>query len=175
MTTLSDKGTTLLGDLPSYYANDRIALAAIDCIGRELLRIEDFILAMREQAVPGKADDTYGLLSLWEAVLDVPVAPVGASVAVRQSIAAAAYRKRSTAAGYDWVGAVNTLLGTAWSYTENSPSDYTVKVTVADDTGYKGGQVQALLRAITPAHLVVTPQTGIGFKVDEDQVDIDTI
>ena len=39
MTTLSDKGTTLLGDLPSYYANDRNALAAIDCIGRELQRI----------------------------------------------------------------------------------------------------------------------------------------
>lgn len=175
MTTLSDKGTMLLGDLPSYYATDRAAVAVMDCIARELQRIEDFLVALRDQSVPGKADDTYGLLSLWEALLGLPVAPEGVSIGQRQTIASAAYRKRSTVSGADWVETVNTILGTQWSYAENTPDDYKVEVAIPDNSGYKGGQIQSLLRAITPAHLVVQPQTGVGFKVDVDQVDIDTI
>lgn len=175
MTVMSEKGAELLADLPSYYANDRNATAIVDCVARELVRVEAFLEALRDQAVPGKADDTYGILSLWESMLGLPVAPEGVSLTQRQAIASAAYRKRSTVSGADWVATVDTLLNTAWSYEENTPDPYTITVTLPEDSGYRGGQVQSLLRAITPAHLSIIVQTGTGFRVDIDQVDIDTI
>lgn len=175
MTALTAKGEEMLADLPHYYADDPNALAVIDMAAREIERVETLILTLRSKGLPNNADDDYGLLAIWEFLLGLPVNPSGVSLANRQAAVRSAYLKRNTAAGADWAIAVNEAIGSSWTYEENQPISYSIRVSVPDTAGYSGGQIQKLLRDATPAHLAITVQTGDGFRVDIDQVDIDTI
>lgn len=165
----------MLADLPLYYAGDPNALSVIDACAREIERVESLILTLRAKGLPNTADDSYDLLAIWEFLLGLPVKPTGVTLLSRQSAVRSAYLKRNTAAGEDWVTAVTAAIGSSWTYEENQPINYSIRVSVPDTAGYSGGQIQKLLRDATPAHLAITVQTGDGFRVDIDQVDIDTI
>lgn len=175
MTTLSDKAIEVLGDLPFYYQGDRNALAVVDAVSRELQRIEDWMEAFIQAYFPTNATDETGTLPLWEATLNLPVRPAGVSVEQRRNNVAAAYRKRSVGMATEWVANVTKAVSSAWSHEVNQPIDYSVRVSIPDTAGFTGGQLQVLLRQMTPAHLALTTTVGDGFKVDVGQVDIDTI
>ena len=48
MTTMSDKGTELLQDLPEYEQDDPTIRAMINALGNELQRIDDYLLGLNE-------------------------------------------------------------------------------------------------------------------------------
>lgn len=175
MIAFSEKAQEMLDDLPSYYGDDPNVLAVLNAAGLELERIEAMLATLRDKGLPHRADDEYDLLARWEFLLGLPVRPEGAMLSERQAVVRSTYRARNTASGADWAVAVDTAIQTSWDHAENSPGAYSVAVTIPNASGYSGGQVQRLLRAITPAHLLLTITTGVGFLVDIEEVDIDTI
>lgn len=174
---LAAKTLDLLDTLPRYYHQDRNVLAVLDVLGRELARVEAFMQAFMTGYFPQVADDSLGLLSVWEAILGLPIAPEGQSVADRQAAVLSAIRKRKSGTGADWVENVDTILGRgSWTYEENTPGAYQLTVLIPyDPESYRAQQARALLREITPAHMQIVTGLQQGFLVDISAVDEEPI
>lgn len=164
---MSDKGQAMLDVMPPYYAGDDATLAVIDTQGREIERVEELLDTIQQRAFPTLADDVYRLLGMWEALLGLPVEPVGVGVVERRAKVLAHVRKRHSSSGSDWVAVISAALGTtSWTYQEG-PSAYTVTITLPYSPGtYNAAQVVALARAITPAHLHLAFTYTVGFILD---------
>lgn len=168
---------TLLADLPHYYRGDRDAERFLIAVGNELERIEAFLDAFRFGYFPQNADDTYGLLGLWEASLGLPVMPPDATVLARRNQVMVALRKRKSGPSAKWMDNVTTALGSdQWTYAENTPDPYQLTITLPDAPGsYNVSLVRSLLRQITPAHLEMVTGYRTGFAVDVSTVDEESI
>jgi uncharacterized protein YmfQ (DUF2313 family) len=168
---MSPKGQDLLDTLPSYYEEDSATRTVIDVMGRELQRVEDAGSAIQKGAFPQYADDTYGLLGVWEQMMGLPVEPTGTSVAVRRTKVLALLQGRRQGYGYSWVARMTRALGTAqWSYTE-VPASYTVNILLPFGSGtYSNAQVAAIARQITPANLIITVNDAPHFVVGINHV-----
>lgn len=163
MSPVSDKGNLMLEDLHPQFAESPTVRAVMDAVARELQRVEDTTQAVREAILPYQASDTYGTLKMWELMLGLPVAPAGVTLQTRQSLVAAGVHKRRAASGADWSALISQALGSvAWTQTE---SGYTVTVLIPQASGFVPGQVAALLRRITPAHLQITTGYTGGFII----------
>lgn len=174
---VSAKTLDLLESLPRYYHRDRNALAVLDVLARELERVEGFLDGFTTGFFPQHADDTYGILRVWESILGLPVEPVGQTVEERRAVVLSAIRKRKSGTGLDWVDNVTTILGTtSWTYQENTPDPYQVTVLIPfDSESYRAQQARALLREITPAHIQVIMGLQEGYLVDISTVDEEPI
>jgi hypothetical protein len=159
---LPAKAQSVLADLPPWYSEDEIVRAVITAMTNELQRIEDFANAVRTQMYPQNADDTYGILGMWEALFGLPVQPANATLDQRRALVKAHLQKRSSGAGSDWEAAVTQALNTnQWTYIEG-PGDYQVTVRFPFVAGgYTASQAVVLIQDITPAHLeLVVGYTG---------------
>jgi hypothetical protein len=162
--------------LPYYYRDDPATHSVIDPAVRELARIEEMLNVLRASFAPQNADDTYGLLSLWEEMLLLPVAPAGVDLAVRRNTVLAWLRTRKSGAGTDWMAAITKLLGTEnWSHKEyphpSAPAPYQVAIDYPfAETSFTGGQVRQLLAVNTPAHIEVLASPGEGFVIGIAQI-----
>jgi hypothetical protein len=129
--TLSAKGQELLDFLPVYYHDDAAVLAVIDSLARELERVETMLLTLREHIFPQRADDTYGMLAAWEALLGIPPTPDVVSVEARRELVVAYLRKRKSGAGRDWAEALTKALRSAsWTHIENAPGPYDLTILI---------------------------------------------
>lgn len=175
---MSAKGQALLDDSPYYYAQDDAALAVLDSLGRELQRVEDLIVDIRDRfAFPHLAqDDEYGSLPFWERLLGLPIAPPDLTVAERQASVLAKFRKRRAGRGIDWEDVMTTIIGTTlWSYQEG-PAPYTIILTIPQDPGsYSAARINAYAREITPAHIALSYVTGTGFVIGLSAIGLDPL
>lgn len=166
MTTMSDKGTELLQDLPEYEQDDPTIRAMINAFGNELQRIDDYLLGLNESLQVAHA--TGDLLSYWEQFLDLPVDPRDASDvsigdAARINICSAAIRRRTAGAGEGWVALLDSVTaGQPWHHHENTDlsglyAAYQLKLTAelnSDD--YRVGRFTDMVKQTTPAHLEIS-------------------
>lgn len=166
MIALSEKGAALLTDLSPELADAPETQQFVDCIARELARIEDMALGITAKMFPAAADDEYGTLKMFESLLGLPVALPGMNVPQRRQLVLGALRQRGGTSGLAWQDLISTALGTTiWNYLEG-PTDYTVTITIPyAPGGLIGGQVVQLARRVTPAHLVVNSGFTGGFVV----------
>lgn len=166
LTTVQQKALDMLDSLPAWYESAPIALEILDAIGRELQRVEDFLVALRLGFFPQNADDTYGLLSAWESMTGLAVQPPGATLDQRQALVIARLRQRTAGSGLAWEDAVaQTFGGVTWTYQEG-PGSYQITIVYPFTTGgVSSAQVQSLVRAVTPAHLQILATFTTGFLV----------
>jgi hypothetical protein len=167
---LSDMGDKILSHLPSYFWEDVMVLQTIDAVGRELARLEGRMLDVRWRLYPQNADDRYGLLGMWEDLLDLPVKPDGVALEERQAAVVAHVRVRRSPSGADWVETLTTLLGGGWTHREG-PADYTIEIRIPYVAGsFISGRLSDLARRITPAHLAIWIGFLDGFLVELSDV-----
>lgn len=152
--------------MPPYYDGERYMEAVINVLAREIERIDEAAATIRREMFPQNATDKYKLLSLWEALMGMPVAPTGISEDVRRQFVLARFRGRNSGAGTDWIAAMRQALGdTVWTYQEG-PGSYQVTIYLAYSAdSYNSVQVQNFARAITPAHIEIAVQYNQGFLV----------
>lgn len=166
----------MLATIPSYYDGNSFVEGFLDALGRELQRIEDRYNAIRTGLFPQTADDTYKLLSLWELLLNLPVAPLGVTVTVRRNLVLASLNGRSLSSGAAWVATLNQAMGgTPWTYQEG-PGSYQVTIYFPfSSTSFNSVQVQQLARGLTPAHIDLAAAYNEGFIVGEGRVGEDRL
>lgn len=157
-------------------------LAVIHACAREVERLEGKVEQVRMQFFPQHADV---LLKVWEFMLRVTVEPEGLTVEQRRALVIATLRKmRSTPYGRDWVANVTALVGEGWTYEEHepgvgtSPPTDTIRINLPfppDSSSY--ARAEALIRAITPAHvdIVLANPEGGGFILDQSELDQEAV
>lgn len=173
---LPQKAQDILADMPPWYAEDEITVGIITAGALELQRIQTFMETIREQMHPQNADDTYGLLGLWENLFGLPVQPAGVSLTDRRSIVLAHLQKRASGAGADWEAAITQALNTnSWTYSEG-PGDYQITVRFPYASGgYTSTQARVLIQEITSAHLQLIVGYSQGWLVGISLVGIDPL
>jgi hypothetical protein len=176
---LSEKGQTMVNDLPSYLQSDPTTQALLNAVGNELQLLEDYLLELREKLLPARS--TGELLAYWEGFLGLPVNPDGVSVQQRINTVQAAVRRRNAGPGTGWKSLLDTVMATAaWKHTENADAvgayeAYGIRFydIDLDSTDYRVGIFDEMVRRITPAHLEVNAVTVAGddsFRVGINEV-----
>lgn len=162
----------LLDDLPPYEADDTAIRTLIDAVGRELARLDDFITYVRDHIPPQSADDTYGLLQMWEAFYGLPISPDGITVGDRQGRVLAALKRRQAGGGEAFAQLVTLALGTSsWMEAENTPGRYQVKITIpTGTTSLSADQMRELLPKLAPAHIQFVLDFGTGFEIGISEI-----
>jgi uncharacterized protein YmfQ (DUF2313 family) len=176
MRTISETGQALLDDLPPYLSEDGVVQGVVDTLAREQQRITGAAEGVRRTAFPSQADDSYNMLSLWEALLALPVKPSGVPDDQRRSKVLATLQGRDVSSGTGWNAAVARAVGTNWQQAENTPGNYQLTVTLPLPAGsYEGQQAATLIRAITPAHIDLLVSYGTGFLIGVSFIGQDVI
>ena len=154
----------IIADLPPYYRADQTALRLLDALAREVDRLQQIAVSIRDQFFLTRADDTYGLLAVHETVGGVSINPARALQARREA-ALGAVRRRFSPHGTDWRDAVTYALGTpSWSVIPNYPGDYELTIVVPFAQGTdEFDAVEPLLRPFTPAVYDLTITDDAGF------------
>jgi uncharacterized protein YmfQ (DUF2313 family) len=153
---LAEMTQRMFRSLPPYFQGDDTVEAILQAAGLELQRVEDFLNTLMLARFPQNADDTYGLLGLWEHRLGLPVEPPGVPLQSRRDLVLARLQGRNASSGADWVASMNRAMGTAsWSYTENAAAyQVTIKIPYLVG-GFQSVQVLALANDTIPAHVQV--------------------
>lgn len=164
--TLSERGRRLLEDLPPELADAPQIQTVVDVLARELERLEGAATEATQKMFPPAADDEYGTLKMWEALLGLPVALPGLTLAQRQALVRATVKQRRAASGAQWAEMLTTAIGSSsWSH-HYGPGDYVVTITIPYvPGGIAAGQVVTLARRVTPAHLQVNAGFTGGFLI----------
>lgn len=162
-----------------YEQSDPTIRALLDAVGRELQRIEDYLLGLQASTPPQNASDQF--LRYWESFLDLPVEPAGVSVTQRRVTINAAVRRRNAGPGTGWKALLDAVMnGAPWSHTENADGSggytpYGIRFygVGLDGTDYRLGIFDEMVRRITPAHLEINAVTASGddtFRVGISEV-----
>lgn len=170
--------------MPPYWYGDPTARAVVQAYANEAQRIEDTAAAIRDAMFPSQAADVpvlsgsakASILSMWEMLLDLPVNPPGVTTVERRSKVLARVQRRNSGAGSDWIASLTQSLGTlSWSHQEG-PGNYQVTIHIPYGSGtFNAGQVLALARLITPAHIDITVGYSEGFLVGISMVGVDAL
>jgi hypothetical protein len=165
MAELAPRAVRLLEMLPPYVREDPEVVAVMREGGAELDRIEEFMLTVREHAWPHRATDEYGILSVHERMLGLPVAPVGVTVADRQSQVRARMKRRRDGRKAAWVSRINEVLGADnWEYAENTPGGNQLSITLRVEPGIGlAEQARRLAEVFTPAAVQIIVGYEEGF------------
>jgi hypothetical protein len=166
--TIGPESQAMLNMLPPYEADDENVIAVMVAEGNEIARLEAAGQAFQAKVIPAQADDEYSTLSIWEAMLGLPVDPPTATVADRREFVLARLRARSVATGEEWFDRMSDVLGSGWSY-EEGPADYSITLRVPFIPGGSRIDVNGFARTITPAHLDILFQFEEGFVMGVSQ------
>jgi uncharacterized protein YmfQ (DUF2313 family) len=166
----------MIETMPPYYRGESFIEGFMDAVGRELQRVEDRAAAIQQGMFPQNTDDVYRLLSMWELLLGLPVAPPGVALTTRRNLVTATLASRSQSSGAAWVASVNQAMGgTPWTYQEG-PAASTITIYISfSPSSFNSVQVQQLVRNITPAHLDLAVAYNQGFVVGEGRVGEDRL
>lgn len=173
---LTPRAEEMLDTLSAYEQDDPAVIALMRAGADELDSVVETAETVRLHAWPHLADDSYGLLSVHESMLRVPVAP-DSPLAQRQAAVKAAVQSRKLGGRANWVARMNTVMrGQAWTYAENTPGPGQLTITIAFALGsYSAGQAEALARRITPAHIQIVMAYSGGFPVGIGRVGQDAL
>lgn len=170
------KARKMLKDMPPYEADEPWVIDYVDAVARELTRIEEAGIRLRKKMLPHAADDEFSTLAMWEAMLGLPVNPDDQDVAQRQKNVVARFRARKVTSGKRWIELVTQALhSTNWSHQEG-PEAYTIRMSIPYAEGsWTAGQVETLLRNITPAHLALIVDYQQGFILNVSELSTDRL
>lgn len=167
------RATRMLNYLPPYFQEDPTIRSMICVWAKELNRIEAEANALRQGAFPDQAD--LRTLAYYEDLFGLSNASL--TIDQRRADVLAHMRKRKVATRYDWQQALQTFIGSGWTYQEGLPNTFTVLLTTpVDPTGQRTPLITAFARSITPAHLNLVVNGVYGnFKVGISLVGIDPL
>lgn len=177
---LNEYGRSMLEGLPSIFQDAEEYKSLCHAFGREMAFMLARLDHLREQFWPQSADEMG--LPWWEELVG-RVADQDATVEQRR-LAIMLALQGTDGSGSEWEGILNRALAAGWAYVEHDPGDdgddvpppYTVRVTVPyAPMSPKFLSTQRLLREITPANLHLELLTSDVFRVDQDQLDQDTL
>lgn len=173
---LSERAGALLADLPPYLANDSLVQRGYQAMANELDRMDTIREAIRVGLTPTTANDEYKGLSMLESMMGLPVAPSGQTELSRRQTLLAYLSARRSGKGSAWKSLLSLALGnTPWSYFEG-PGDYQITIKIGYASGsFTAGQVLALARAITPAHIDIIAAYDQGFLLGVSQIGIEPL
>jgi hypothetical protein len=159
---LSPTAARIFDSLPPYYGGDPTLARIVQGIANEIDRCEAYLISVQNGLVPTLADDSLGMLSIWEGILGLPIAPPSESLAVRQQAVQAAMVGRRCRTTAEWVNAMNTLLGsTTWSYQVGVPSTGEITITTTfPSTSYFQGVIAVIARRLIPANYLIAGASG---------------
>lgn len=164
------RAVRMLGDLPPWVRGDPDIRAVIYCQAKEMDRAEAELDHLTDQFFPTRAD-TMGL-PWWEALTRV-AASIGQPVESRRAVVLSSLaRLIASPSGSRWEETVTALIGTDYTYVENTPGSYQLRITVPfPPTSGSFAALNSLLDVISPAHIDVVLQFVAGFLVDDSQLD----
>jgi uncharacterized protein YmfQ (DUF2313 family) len=171
-------------DLAPMLQEEPFALAVVRAANNEFKRIAAAATAIQLATFPAQSDDVVlsdsigvaKILSMWETLLNLPVAPTDVPVVQRRNKVLAHIRKRHSGAGMDWVARMTEALGTSlWVY-EEGPGDYQLQIAIPFASGsYTAAQALAFAKKITPAHLEISVLYSQHFLVGISLIGIDPL
>ena len=171
--TLSAKSLELMEMLPPYYWEEHVTMGVQTAFGEEIVRLDDMSAHLVEGIFPSTADDTYGMLSIWEAQVGLPIVPPDLTEDQRRERVVGRLRARKMNSGTAWEEAVTAAIGSdGWTYAENSPGGYQLTIYAPFGAGTEAlNSVENQVRPFTPAHIEITVASIEGFVVDVSLVD----
>lgn len=163
---VSAKASAMLLDMSPELADAPEVQQVVDCLARELQRLEDRAGQIRDELFPTQTQDDWSGLSMWESLLGLPVDLPGATLLQRQQLVLASIQQRGESSGAQWINLISTALGTTNWVHQEGPGAYTVTITIPyQPGGLIGGQVVQLARRVTPAHLAINSGFTGGFVI----------
>ena len=171
--TLSSTASRMLATLPIYYFENQTVERILQAWADEIDRIDDLLDTLKDGLVPVLATDDLNLLAAWEAILRLPVAPSGVTVAQRQAAVKTAFLRFDASTG----AAVLELIGSQgilFSIDRDTPG-------ALQDTlhiGYAQGAfvatvIEMVAQAAWPAHRELLTRFDAGFTLDLSRLDQD--
>lgn len=166
----------MMASLPANLADEPMVQRTHIAFGNELDRADAVALAIREGLMPATATDTYNGLSMLEAQLNLPVAPVGLTEDQRRALVLAWISARRGGTGLAWVALMSLAFGgNPWTYFEG-PNDFQVTIQIPLASGsLTAATALSLARAITPAHIDIIPTYGSGFLIGISQIGVEPL
>lgn len=176
----SATGLAFLAQLPPILRGSCDYQACLHALAREVDLLEVSVELVRSQFDPAAATV---LLDAWEYALKLPVGGAGSSTAQRQQkVLTRLERALGSSEGRDWEQQITNVIGMGWTYEEHIPGDATSPPAntihiVLPFSGTVGVYQEALIaiRELTPAHLALTFATTSGFRLDEGELDLDSM
>jgi hypothetical protein len=173
---LSATATRMQKSLPSYYEDNPIIERVLQARANEIDRMDARIDVLKHGLIPGTATDELRLLSAWEYVLELPVAPPDATVSQRQAVIRAALRRRNAISAADVMDLLTAAIGANYSIARNTPAQLEDTITIPYAPGsYLAAQVEAIARAAWSAHRRVFIHYAEGFILEVSRLDEDTL
>jgi hypothetical protein len=154
---MSERTERMIHSVTPWERDDPSVQAVMMAAGTEYDLIEELMTTVRDHAWPHRADDTYGLLSVHEAAMKLPVAPEGLTVSQRQTVLKTAFERRRDGRKGTWAQRLSDLVGEGqWVAYENTPGPNQITVVLSvDPASGLAAQVQSLVERFTPAHVEV--------------------
>lgn len=172
---LTPTAKRILDTLPDYHWENPIILRVVQARANEIDRMDAMIDTIKLGMIPGAGDDTLRLLSVWEAILGLPVAPATATVALRQIAVQAALKRLNAVTAADVLELLTAQLGASFSIDRDTPAllQDTLNLDYASNS-YQAAIVRQIVGAIWPAHRQLLFHYAGGFLLDSSQLDTDT-
>lgn len=167
----------MMDSLPDYYHGNDLAERIVQSCANAVDRLEAHAESVRRGFVPTLADDEHGLLSEWEHVMGLPVAPPDATVGARQDNVAARFTTIGDGRAKTTLAALRKAARTeAIVVKRNTPQNLvdTIETPYAPGS-YSAAQIEALAENIWPAHREILMRYEAGFLLDISRLDEDAL
>lgn len=174
---LSPTAQRMMDTLPDYYWGEPLYERIVQAWANEIDRLEARLEQIKNGLVPGLADDTLGMLALWEAQLGLPINPPDATVPQRLSKVNAALRKLDAGSAAGYIAALSAAIDTnAWTLLRDTPANLvdTLQIPYAPGS-YNAAQVEEIARRMHPAHRELRMRYEEGFLLDLARLDHDLL
>ena len=166
----------MLETLPDYFQGNLIVERVLQARANEIDRIDARIDLLKTGLVPGTATDELRLLSAWEYVLGLPVAPPDATVGQRQAVIRASLRRLNATSAADVLDLLTAAIGSDFTIQRNTPGQLEDTIIIPYAPGsYLAAQVEAIARAAWSAHRRVFIHYSTGFILEVSRLDEDTL
>lgn len=172
---LSATAQRMLGSLPSYYWGNPLVERVIQAWANEIDRIDARLDQIKDGLVPSLADDTLGMLALWEATLNLPINPPDATITQRRTAVNAALRKLDASSAAAYIVVLSAALRTgAWQLVRDFPDMLHDRLDIPFAPGsYTSVQAEEIARRMHPAHRALDATYVAGFLLDLGRLDDD--
>lgn len=173
--TLSDTAARMLATLPDYFWTDALLRRIVQAWANEIDRVDAMLDAIKQGLIPGVADDTVGMLAIWEQILELPAAPAGVTLDQRQASVKAKLQQLWANSAKDVLAVFDTQLGGSfYSITRDSPAAFEDTVNISAAAGfYVVDLFERVMTQAWPAHRLLHFAFEGGFILDVSELDRD--
>lgn len=173
MTTVSLSPTAqrMLETLPVYYWGNPWVERILQGWADEIDKVDALLDSIKDGFVPTLADDSLGMLSIWEIIMRVPVAPAGVTIDQRHATLRGAFLRLSAATAAD-VLALLEAQGVGFSITRDDPGALQDTLHISAPEGSYGAELlRSVAEAAWPDHRELVVAYAGGFTLDLSELD----